>query len=188
MVRIVCRVGWRTLGFFAYCCRLCGINVKNRGVKLTFSFNLLKKFCLGYHFVATRFHFISSVLGRHNIRMSDSQDAHGIVRLLWYLETVLLLRQDCGLFLSSMSFVVCTSIRLTSGCEVGGEKCRLTALHCHRNVMRLWVRRFSRKKKHCSNPGCNPTFAIKISWMSKKIYDIWRIIRFTCRYIPCEVM
>jgi hypothetical protein len=87
--------------FFVYCYRLCGINVKNRSVKLTFRFNLLKKFCLGYLSVATRFPYISGVLGRHNLGMSDSQDAHGIVRLLWYLETILLLRQDCGLFFLS---------------------------------------------------------------------------------------
>lgn len=88
--------------FFVYCYRLCGINVKNRSVKLTFPFNLLKKICLGFHSVATRFPFISGVLGRHNLRVSDSQNEHGFVRLLWYLETVLLLRQDCGRFLSSM--------------------------------------------------------------------------------------
>jgi len=64
-----------------------------------------RKFCLGYHSVATRFPFISGVLGRHDLTMSDSQDALGIVRLLWYLETILLLlllRRDCGLLLSSM--------------------------------------------------------------------------------------
>ena len=58
--------------------------------------------CLGYHSVATSFPFISGVRGRRNLRMSDSEDAHGIVRLLCYLETVLMPRQDCGPFLSSM--------------------------------------------------------------------------------------
>jgi hypothetical protein len=57
-----------------------GISVKNRSVTRTFRFNLLRKVCLGVRSVATRFPFISGVLGRHNLRMGDSEDAHGIVR------------------------------------------------------------------------------------------------------------